>query len=218
MEVFIIFAGAVIVCIGLLIGILILLAGPTRGEKIEKYSDSRKALLVIDVQEDFTGKTAKPPFPYKNSGELIASVNGAIKNATDKGFIIVYIQQEFAGFTGKITSRLFGKGTAVKGNPGTEIDQRISIINDNIFPKPKGDAFSNPELGKFLVENRVDELFLTGLDAEFCVYHTACGALNRGYGVNAVRDCIALRAEKKWDALMKKYERKGIVLKQSSEI
>ena len=162
MEILLITLAALVICTGLLIGILLLMAGPKKGPKIKKYNDSRRALLVIDVQEDFTGRTAKSPFPYKNSEELITSVSGAIKDASGKGFVVVYIRQEFAGFAGKIISRLFGRGTAIIGNSATQIDQRISILNDNIFSKPKGDAFSNPELGKFLVEHQVDELFLTG--------------------------------------------------------
>jgi nicotinamidase/pyrazinamidase len=216
MQIFLISVAMLVVFTALLIGILILLAGPTKGPGIPEYADPRKALLVIDVQEDFTGRTAKAPFPYKNSKELTASINRFIKNASDQGYIIVYIRQEFVGFMGKMISRIFSRGTAIRGNPGTEIDSRISIVNDNIFPKPKGDAFSNPELGKFLTEHRVNELYLTGLDAQFCVFMTARGALNRGYRVNVVTDCIALRVEKKWDALMNKYERNGIILKKSS--
>jgi len=212
MEIFLILVAVLVICIGLLMGILVLLTGPTKGPKIEKYTDPRKALFVIDVQEDYTGATARPPFPYKKSRELITSINGFIEKAARNDFIIVYIRQEFDGFMGVMISRVFGKGTAIRGNPGTEIDQRVTIVNDNIFPKPKGDAFSNPELGQFLVEHQVDEIFLAGLDAQFCVYQTARGALNRGYGVNVLTDCIALRAEKKWDLLMKKYERYGVVL------
>jgi len=115
-------------------------------------------------------------------------------------------------------SRLFAAGTAIKGNPGTGIDRRVSIINDNIFLKPKGDAFSNPELGEFLIKHSVNELYLTGLDAQFCVYQTARGGLNRGYRVHAVTDCIALRAEKKWDSILEKYEHHGIILTKSEQL
>jgi len=214
MEILFYSAAALVVVLGLFVVILLVLAGPTKGPKIQKYADPQKALLVIDVQEDFTGRTAKPPFPYKNSRELIETVNGLIEDASGKGFNIIYIRQEFDGFMGKIISRMFGKGTAIRGTPGAEVDQRVSIINDNIFTKPKGDAFSNPALGKFLVEHSVNELFLTGLDAEFCVYHTAKGALNRGYTVNIIPNGVALRAEKKWNVLMKRYERDGIILKE----
>jgi nicotinamidase/pyrazinamidase len=217
MQIFLISIATLVVFAALLIGILVLVGGPTKGPKIPEYTGPRKALLVIDVQEDFTGRTAKAPFPYKNSKELITSINRFIEKASHQNYIVVYIRQEFDGFMGKMVSRIFSGGTAIRGNPGTGIDSRISIVNNNTFPKPKGDAFSNPELGKFLAEHKVNELYLTGLDAQFCVFQTARGALNRGYRVNVVTDCIALRAEKKWDALMKKYERNGIILKKAVE-
>lgn len=215
METLLISIGMLVICIVLLLGVLVLWLGPTRGDGIKKYSNPQKALFVIDVQEDYTGVTAKSPFPYKNSEKLIASVNRVIEKASERDWVIVYIRQEFEGFLGVMVSRIFGKGTAVKGSPGTDIDRRISIVNGNIFPKPKGDAFSNPELGRFLIGHKVDEVFLTGLDAEFCVYQTARGALNREYKVNIIKDAIALRAGKKWDALMRKYERNGVILKDS---
>lgn len=55
--------------------------------------EEKKALLVIDIQEDYTGLTAKPPFPYKDSERLIATVNKIIETAARKNLIIVYIQQ-----------------------------------------------------------------------------------------------------------------------------
>jgi nicotinamidase-related amidase len=63
----------------------------------------------------------------------------------------------------------------------------------------------------------VDELFLVDLDAEFCVFHTAQGVLNRGYKTNIITDCIELRAEEKWDSLMGKYRQKGIALTTSNK-
>jgi nicotinamidase/pyrazinamidase len=210
--------GGLILCVvALVIGGIMLMAMPTHGKKIEKYGNPQKALFVIDIQEDYTGKTAHPPFPYKDSEKSIATVNKIIEEASRKQIIVVYIQQEFDGFLGKTFSRVFSGGTAIKGNPGTEIDERISIVSHHIFSKPKGDAFSNPKLEAFLVEQQVNELYLVGLDAEFCVYHTAKGALNRGYNATIITDGILLQAERKWDALMKKYKQDGIHLMTGHE-
>ncbi len=198
--------------VGVLLGGIIAMGVPTQGNRIEKYSNPQKALLVIDIQEDYTGTTAKPPFPYKDSEKLIAKVNKVIEKASGKKIIIVYIRQEFDSLFGRTISKMFLGGTAIKGNPGTDIDKRISIISKNSFSKPKGDAFSNPELDAFLIKHHVNELYLTGLDAEYCVHSTAKGALNRGYSVKIITDCIALQAEKKWDDLVKDYEQEGIDL------
>jgi nicotinamidase-related amidase len=214
---------AIILCVvGLLAGGIIYTVVPTRGEKIDKYSNPQKALLVIDIQEDYTGTAAKPPFPFRDSEKLIAVVNKIIAEAPRKNIVIVYIKQEFAGFWGTIFSRVFAKGTAIKGNPGAEIDKRISLSSDHIFSKPKGDAFANPELGSFLIKNQVNDLYLVGLDAEYCVYATAQGALNRGYTVNIITDSVLwdghiLQTDEKRDKIIKKYKESGIILRSSGE-
>lgn len=206
----------VVVLIVLIISFLIIIetyiSKPTQGNKIELYKDPQQAVLVIDIQEDYTGTTAKPPFPYKDSQKLISKVNAITEAASRKNIVIIYIRQELEGFWGKLLSNLIGGGTAIKGNPGTEIDKRISIISSNVFPKPRSDAFSNPKLEEFLIQHHVNELYLIGLDAAGCVHNTAKGALNRGYTVNIVTDSIVLMDENKWDKLIKLYKEEGIKL------
>ncbi len=182
-----------------------------------KYENPKKALLIIDIQEDYTGTTARPPFPYKDSEKLILTVNKIIEEANNKDIIIVYIRQEFKGFIGKAISKLFGHGTAIKGSPGTEIDRRIDIVSNHCFDKSLPDAFTNPKLKAFLKENQVNELYLVGLDAAGCVHHTAKGALKRGYNVSIIKDGILLLAENQWDNLIKKYQKAGITLIMSND-
>ena len=182
-----------------------------------KCGNTNKALLIIDIQEDYTGTTASHPFPYKDSEKLILTVNKIIEEANNKDITIIYILQEFEGFIGKAISKLFGHGTAIKGNPGTEIDRRIDIVSNHCFAKPLPDAFTNPKLNAFLEGNQVNELYLVGLDAAGCVHHTAKGALKRGYKVSIIKDGILLLAENQWDNLMKKYQQAGITLIMSSD-
>lgn len=177
----------------------------------KEFEHSQKALFVIDIQEDYTGDTAKPPFPYKDSDKLITIVNKLIEVASEKNIIIVYIKQEFEHL-GKLFSKVFCGGTAIKGNLGTEIDKRINMKSNYIFSKAAPDAFSNTKIKKILDEYRVRELYLVGLDAEFCVYSTAKGALRHGYKVSIIKDAIALRNGKKWNDILKKYEHDGIHL------
>lgn len=217
MNIWLVVAGLILCIIGGLIGGIILTTRPTYGNKIAQYEFPQQALLVIDIQEDYTGTTAQPPFPYKESQKLIATVNTIIEAASKKNILIVYIRQEFDGIWGRMLSKAFAGGTAMRGNPGTEIDKRISLLSRHIFSKPKGDAFSNPKLDELLTKHQVKEINLVGLDAEFCVRHTAKGALNRGYTVNIVTDGIALRAEQKWDSLLKQYQQEGITLIVSKE-
>ena len=72
-----------------------------------KNDGHQKAIIVVDIQEDYTGLHAKPPFPYQDSNTLIALVNRVIEKAVEQNFVIVYITQEFDGLLGKTLSKLF---------------------------------------------------------------------------------------------------------------
>lgn len=203
-----------LLCIGLKI-----IDTPTSGNKIGIYPNPQKALLIIDIQEDYTGNTKWSGSPYtKQSDKYIELVNSTIKKLSGKKTEIVYIKQEFEGFFGKAVATILVGGLTIKGDPGTQVDKRIIRISDNFFSKPVGDAFSNPELETFLVSHQINELYLAGLDAEYCVHRTAKGALNRGYKVNIITDCILLGDMKKWNAILEKYKSEGIILLSSSDL
>ena len=177
---------------------------PTIGEKIAAYAAPAKALLVIDVQEDFSGLKGKPPVPYKNVESQIANINELIDRATRAGIQIVYIRHLYDD---NFLMRLLA-GRDIEGTPGAEIDTRVKVVTGNVFTKKISDSFSNPQLDDFLIKNHVNELYLTGLDAAYCVYNTAMGGLNRGYKVTIVNDAVMTRKEMK-DVLLR-YEKDGI--------
>lgn len=172
-----------------------------------------KALLVIDIQEDATGKTARKPLPYKNSTELINNVNSVIKTCTEKGIVVVYIKHE-------IKNNLVNKiliGRFIKDTIGSEIDSDINIVSDHIYSKNKGDAFSNSKLDDFLKRNHIDELFIVGLDASACVLKTSIGAKSRGYKVSVLKDAITTMNMSKMPKLLCKYLDHGIILTSVEE-
>ena len=142
---------------------------PTKGEKIATYADPAKALLVIDVQEDYTGTRGKQPVPYTNGEGPIRIINELIDRAPKAGVQVVYIRQIFDN---NMLTRTF-IGRSVEGTPGAELDSRVKVINGNVFTKKISDSFSNTLLETFLIKNRVNELYLAGLDAAYCVHKTA---------------------------------------------
>ncbi len=185
---------------------------PTRGKKIAEYQNPQKALLVIDVQEDYTGLHGKQPVLFKGAEREIATINGLIEDGEKAGMKVAYIRQLFDD---NVISRLLG-GRTIEGQPGADLDSRIRVINNNDFTKKISDAFSNPGLDEFLIRNRVNELYLVGLDGAYCVYSTGLGARNRGYKVFAVTDAILSR--KNLSDVLKRYEKKGIGLVTSEEL
>ena len=179
---------------------------PTKGSKISQYAVPKKALLVIDVQEDYTGlKSNKSPL-FKDVDGQILKVNRMIEAAAGAEMEVVYIRQIFDN---NFIARLFINRT-IEGLPGTELDSRVKMINKNDFTKKISDAFSNPLLEQFLIKNQVNELFLVGLDAAYCVHKTAVGGLNRGYKVSVVKDAVMTR--KNMADILKQYEKDGIAI------
>lgn len=170
-------------------------------------SNSKKALLVIDIQEDATGETAKKP--YKNSKELIRNVNSVIEYSEKKGITVIYIKHEInSNFLNKI---IMGN-KFIKGTRGSDIDSRIKIINNYIYTKHKGNALSNPELDSFLKQNKIEDVYVVGLDASGCVYRTSRGAINKGYKAVVLKDAIVTTKMSRMPKLLEKYRNKGILV------
>jgi nicotinamidase/pyrazinamidase len=210
---FVITLAAFIVILGVFVIVVMKkMLTPTQGQKIVTYADPQKALLVIDVQEDFTGLKGRQPVPYRGVEPQIMTINDLIDRAAKAGLKVVYIRNLYDD---NFVTRLI-LGRDIEGKPGTEMDARIKMINQNDFTKKISDAFSNPRLDEFMITNQVNELYLVGLDAAYCVYNTAKGALNRGYRVTIVKDAIMTR--KNMSDVLKRYEKEGIVSTSSREI
>lgn len=215
-KILIIVVVIIVVAVAAFFGLMITSGIPSKGAKIAHYDNPRKALLVIDVQEGFSGAAAGPKSPhFSDAPKVIPTINRVIEKAAGKGYAVVYIKHEVTGPIDRLIFTVFAGGAGVKGNPKSAIDTRVRMVSENVFSKDMGDAFTNPALDAFMIKNRVNELYLTGLDAEYCVHATARGALNRGYKVHIITDAILLGNKKKWEGLLKEYKEEGIVLMKS---
>lgn len=182
---------------------------PTRGERISPYSSPRKALVVLDLQERYEAGSVRRPVTLPSDTGMIGRINRLIGMAAETGMEVAYIRQVFGN---DLFVRLHG-GRRV-GN--VVIDRRVRMINDHDFEKNRTDAFSSREFERMLIDRQVNELYLVGVDAAFCVYYTARGALNRGYGVTVVTDCVATRGD--MSKVLERYRRRGIGTITSEEL
>ena len=65
------------------------------------------------------------------------------------------------------------------------------------LPKDHYNAFTNPRLELELAELGIDEVFITGLVDEVCIYHNALGFLERGFRANVIKGCTIPFEEEK---------------------
>jgi len=186
---------------------------PTKGPLIGNYPTPRTALLVVDIQEDYTGPQAKKP--YRDGDKIVMVSNVLLTQAQTRGDVVVYIKNVIDN---PIVS-VFTGGINAPGSPGTEMDRRlIKVPGAMTFTKSLSDAFSTPELDAYLRENQVNQLLITGLDGAYCVNATARGALNRGYKVTLFRDGIATESSKSIDKLSQNWREAGAQVKNGTEM
>ncbi len=181
----------------------------TQGEPIGPVAEPRAALLVIDIQEGLSGELSTHWF-YKGyveqSAEFIPQVNRAIVAAESMPVVYIY-HEETNPLLAFLTGHQFDPGA-----PAAAIDSRVNVVSDNLFTKTVMDGFSNPVLHEFLQDSNINTLYVTGLDAAFCVDRTTRAALQRGYSVTVISDAVISGTVARRDRMLKKYAKRGMGL------
>jgi nicotinamidase/pyrazinamidase len=182
---------------------------------MEQENILKKAILVIDIQNDFTGKNAKMSVDSNQATQMITNLNSIIDKSKELNLTVIYIGNEYSKFD---ILNIFRNFAAIKGTDGVKMDDRLNIVSKNYFSKNKMNAFSNPELNIFLKENNIDEVFISGLYAEACIYGTTKGALRNNYLTTILTDCIATKTETKRTQMIEKYKKLGVKTILHSEL
>ena len=148
----------------------------------------QRALLVIDMQEDYLREGRKAMFSY-DTEDLVAHVNEAIVRYRDEGCDIIYIRQVFQNLW---TNRRF-IGFTIKGTPGAELYDGLSVVSDLVFEKYFSNTFTSKSFREHMAKAGYTEVVLCGLDECGCVGATAKGAVKAGLKVTMLTDCIGRR-------------------------
>lgn len=150
-------------------------------------------LLIIDMQEDYTGENRnRKRFPY-DIEPLIDNVNNRIDSYSREH--IVYVKNQFFWESPKREKSL-SKG--------------MNVVSDQIFTKRNNNSFKNIEFANFLREKNVTELEIIGIDGNYCVKATAIAASKAGYKVFLNENCIGIADTKKFRKSKMKMKRIGV--------
>lgn len=142
-------------------------------------TDTKKALIVIDIQNDYF---PDGNFPLWNTDKTLNNILSAIKSAQNKDIPIILIQH----VSSDPHAQFFAKGSkGVKLHP--LILERTP--NAKIVIKNYADAFYQTELEKVLSEYDVNELLITGMMTQNCVTHTALSKSAEKYKIKILQDC-----------------------------
>ena len=151
---------------------------------------NRKALVVIDIQNDIT----------KHYRDIIDRLNAAIEWAAESGMEIVYIQHN---------NLSAGSRTFKPGTKGAELVPELRIVSDHIFVKTKANALTSEAFSEFIRSKNIREFYITGADATACVKSTCFNMTKAGYAVHVISDCVTSYDLKKMPEMLAYYMKKG---------
>ena len=150
-------------------------------------NQQKSALIVIDLQQDFTLKTGKAHACVSQVDELMPIVNELSRKFIEKEQEVLYLKTEWSN---PLVQLLTGNSVK-KGTKGADFDRRLKIVSDRIFIKKNKNAFSSSEFVQFLQANSIEHLYLVGLATDYCIKISAENALKNGYRVTVVQDGVA---------------------------
>ncbi len=153
----------------------------------------RKALIVVDVQNDFCPGGA---LAVKDGDKVVEPLNRLIEHADRKGWLIVFSRDwhpENTSHFKKSPDDVSGWPVhCVRNTPGAAfhscLDRRGAVVvskgvqsDEDGYSAFDGASEYGNHLEEILVMNRVAEVYVGGLATDYCVKATALDALKKGY-------------------------------------
>ncbi len=168
---------------------------------IDQAERPNAALLVIDMQEDFTRSTGRFAHDEVMRDAVIAKINDLAASAHEKGIPVIEVSHVFTDPFEKLLMKMVAGGAGVEGSEGLKRDRDLVFEANFHVTKNEGDSLTAPMLRRFLDDHKIGHLYLTGQEATACVNSTGQGALKRNYKVTLLTDAILARKPEKWTAL-----------------
>lgn len=179
----------------------------TSGPPINEGMKTKYAFLVIDMQKDFLDVGGKLPVDSVQGNMALDTINAILDSVRSENALIVYIGNEFEQSDSDNEGR---KYAAIKGSDGSKLCSRLRIVGNTYFAKNQGDAFSNEAFDRFLRDQAVTNLIVTGLYAEHCVLDTIEGGLDRKYAVSVIPEGVATTDNEAHSRAIASYTKKGV--------
>ncbi|MDP4262829.1 MAG: cysteine hydrolase [Bacteroidota bacterium] len=176
--------------------------------KIYGQEQGKKALLVIDVQENLVNPASKMHMEKTGIDSFLNNVNKSIDDFKARGLPVLYTVNEWSN---PVLNWLTGN-VCKKGGKGTGLDKRVRIVNDKVYVKSRMNVLTNKKLVSYLKDNSITELYITGLFAEACVKATVKAGIRNNYKVAVIEDAVGAKNRKKKTHSLKYYKRRGATL------
>ena len=161
---------------------------------------AKKALLIVDVQNDFCPGGA---LGIPQGGRIVPNINKYIKIFSKNKLPIFSARdwhpvqtRHFYGFGGGLPAHCIQNTHGAKLHPDLKLPKDAIHLYKGMDPRADGDsAFQSEDIsGTALIHllkiKNITELYISGLATDYCVRLTACDALSRGFKVRILVDAI----------------------------
>ena len=185
-----------------------------KGNSIAEQKEKKRALLVIDVQENLLDTRSRIHMDPSAISSFIRNLNRSIGFFEANFLPVMYVVNEW---TNPMLNLVTGN-VCKKGGKGTGIDKRVNRVNGMVYSKSRMSALTSKELSLFLKENSISEVYITGLLAEACIKETTMNAIKNNFNAVIIEDAIGSKNTKKKLASLLYCERKGAIIISAEQL
>ena len=157
-------------------------------------SEKKRALLLVDVQNDFCPGGA---LAVAEGDQVVVPLNKLIEEFLGRGEPVFRSRdwhpretKHFTEFGGTWPVHCVQNTKGAEFHPDLIDDGRISTISKGMGDEDSYSAFDGTDLALQLRQLGVEEVWVGGLATDYCVKNTVLDALKEGFEVKAVQDAM----------------------------
>lgn len=166
----------------------------------------KTALLVVDMQNDFTKPGARAYYP--TTEKLMEHFEQRVNILRDKGVQIVLIYSLVPAAhkpDPELTRITKSTRTLVEGTYGAEIDERIPYDPQRDWKMQKfaASSFLHTDLAQRLKNTGIENVLISGVKTNVCCRHTTVDSASYGFRTILVSDMLATNTQELQDFHLK---------------
>ena len=157
-------------------------------------SSNKRALIVVDVQNDFCPGGA---LAVAHGDEVIAPLNRLIEEFLERGEPVFKSRdwhpektRHFAPYGGTWPVHCVQNTKGAEFHPELIDDMHIRVVSKGLGDEDSYSAFDGTDLALQLRRLGVEEVWVGGLATDYCVKQTVLDALREGFQVKALKDAM----------------------------
>jgi len=157
-------------------------------------SEKKRALIVVDVQNDFCPGGA---LAVAHGDEVVAPLNNLIEEFLERGEPVFKSRdwhpektKHFADYGGTWPVHCVQNTRGAEFHPELMDNIHIRVISKGLGDEDCYSAFDGTNLALELRRLGVEEVWVGGLATDYCVKNTVLDALKEGFQVKALKDAM----------------------------